>query len=201
MSIKLEKLKGVVPDSVIAEIPGVISRFRIDTPLRLSHFLAQCGHESNGFKATVENLNYSAERLLQIFPKYFKTAEIANNYARNQERIANRVYASRMGNGPESSGDGWKYRGRGYIQLTGKNNYAAFDAFVDDAIIENPDLVSTKYPLLSAGWFWHKNKLNEIADLGFSPQVVESITRKVNGGTHGLSDRLNRFNQIYNLLK
>lgn len=201
MSIKLEKLKGHVPDAVIAQIPGVISRFRIDTPLRLAHFLAQCGHESGSFRATVENLNYSADRLLQIFPRYFKTAAVANSYARNQERIANRVYASRMGNGPESSGDGWKYRGRGYIQLTGKSNYAAFDAFVDDAIIENPDLVSTKFPLLSAGWFWHRNKLNAVADLGFSSQNVEAVTRRVNGGTHGLSDRLNRFNQIYNLLK
>ena len=128
----INKLKGHVPDAVIAQIPSVMSTFKIDTALRLSHFLAQCGHESAGFKAIQENLNYGAKGLLGIFKKYFPTEAKALQYERKPEKIANLVYGSRMGNGDEASGDGYKFRGRGYIQLTGKNNYVAFGKAIND---------------------------------------------------------------------
>jgi len=124
--LKLENLRGHIPDAVIAQIPDTAAKFEINTPLRLAHFLAQCGHESGGFKATQENLNYSASGLKGIFSKYFKEAGLAEQYQRNPQKIASRVYGGRMGNGPESTGDGFKFRGRGYIQLTGKDNYTAF---------------------------------------------------------------------------
>ena len=196
----IEKLQGKIKPSVLAEIPLVIARFRIDTPNRMAHFLGQAAHESGGFNAVTEGLNYSAEGLLKTFPKYFNPTTAAK-YARKQQDIANRVYASRMGNGNEASGDGFKFRGRGYIQLTGKNNYAAFDAFVDDDILGNPDLVATKYPLLSAAWFWHTNKLNLIADKGVNTDIITQITKRVNGGTHGLQDRIDKTNHYYNIIK
>lgn len=196
----IEKLQGKIKPSVLAEIPSVIARFRIDTPNRMAHFLGQAAHESGGFNAITEGLNYSAEGLLKTFPKYFN-ATTAAQYARKQQEIANRVYASRMGNGNEASGDGFRFRGRGYIQLTGKNNYASFDAFVDDDILGNPDLVATKYPLLSAAWFWHTNKLNLIADKGVSTDIITQITKRVNGGTHGLQDRIDKTNHYYNIIK
>lgn len=204
--MNLEKLKGHVPDTVIAQIPAVIDTFGVNTSLRLAHFLAQCGHESGGFRLTQENLNYSAKGLMGIFKKYFlkadKTLDTAKAaaYERKPEKIANLVYASRMGNGPESSGDGFKFRGRGYIQLTGKSNYAAFDLAVEDDILANPDLVSTKHALASAAWFWKKNGLNLIADTGSSAEVVTKITKRVNGGTIGLPDRIKHFNEYYTLL-
>ena len=197
----LSKLKGHVPDTVIAEIPLIGEKYAINTPLRLAHFLAQAGHESGGFKAVKENLNYSAEGLNKIFPKYFPTVEAAKAYARNPEKIANKVYGGRMGNGDEASGDGFKFRGRGYIQLTGKVNYTAFDTAVPEDILANPDLVATKYPLLSAGWFWGKNNLNALADKGALPGDVTAITKRVNGGTIGLADRQKHFIEYYNLLK
>lgn len=197
----LSKLKGHVPDTVIAEIPLIGEKYAINTPLRLAHFLAQAGHESGGFKAVKENLNYSAEGLHKIFPKYFPTLESAQPYARNPEKIANKVYGNRMGNGDEASGDGFKFRGRGYIQLTGKVNYTAFDTAVPEDILANPDLVATKYPLLSAGWFWGKNNLNALADKGALPGDVTAITKRVNGGTLGLADRQKHFDEYYNLLK
>lgn len=196
----LDKLKGKLPENVLNQIPLVMEKFKIDTPLRLAHFLAQCGHESGNFKAVRENLNYSSERLKQIFPKYFP-GNMSDLYARKPESIASRVYASRMGNGDEKSRDGWTYRGRGYIQLTGKNNYSAFDAFVDDDIINNPDLVATKYPLLSAAWFFHRNNLNAISDKGSTDKIVTEVTKRVNGGTHGLADRISRFKYFYDILK
>jgi putative chitinase len=198
--MNLEKLKGHVPDSVIAQIPGVIDSFAVNTPLRLAHFLAQCGHESGGFRLTQENLNYSAKGLMGIFKKYFPTEALANAYARKPEKIANRVYGSRMGNGPEASGEGYKFRGRGYIQLTGKQNYTAFDATVPESIVDNPDLVATKYPLASAAWFWSKNGLNTLADKGASDINVTAITKRVNGGTIGLADRIKHFKEYHNLL-
>jgi putative chitinase len=198
--MNLEKLKGHVPDSVIAQIPGVIDSFAVNTPLRLAHFLAQCGHESGGFRLTQENLNYSAKGLMGIFKKYFPTEALANAYARKPEKIANRVYGSRMGNGPEASGEGYKFRGRGYIQLTGKQNYTAFDATVPESIVDNPDLVATKYPLASAAWFWSKNGLNTLADKGASDINVTAITKRVNGGTIGLTDRIKHFKEYHNLL-
>lgn len=197
--LKLEKLKGHVPDAVIAQIPDCAAKFQINTALRLAHFIAQCGHESAGFKATQENLNYSADGLNKIFGKYFKTVNAAS-YARNPEKIASRVYASRMGNGDEASKEGYRYRGRGYIQLTGKSNYAEFDKSVDDDILSNPDLVASKYALLSAAWYWNSRSLNNSADKGASDAVVTEITKKVNGGTIGLADRIKHFKEYYALL-
>ena len=144
--MNLDKLKTHIPDSVIAQIPDVMAKFNINTPLRLAHFLAQCGHESGNFKAVNENLNYGAKGLRGIFGKYFPTDEKAALYERKPEKIANLVYASRMGNGPEASGEGYKFRGRGYIQLTGKDNYKAFGQSINEDVTANPDLVSTKYP-------------------------------------------------------
>lgn len=196
----VNKLKGHIPDSVIAQLPDTIAKFELNTPLRLAHFLAQAGHESGGFKLVTENLNYGAKGLLGIFKKYFPTPEKATLYERKPEKIANLVYGGRMGNGPELSGEGYKYRGRGYIQLTGKDNYKAFDLVVAENITENPDLVATKYPLLSAAWFFHKNGLHKIADEGPSDAVVTKVTKRVNGGTIGLPDRLKHFKEYHALL-
>lgn len=198
--VELISNKNELPKGVIVEIKSVIDKFAINTPTRLSHFLAQCSHESGEFKVVRENLNYSSERLLIVFPKYFKTKEQSDAYARKPEKIANKVYGSRMGNGDEASGDGWKFSGKGYIQLTGKDNYSAFDKVVEDDILANPNLVSTKYPLLSAGWFWNKNNLNTIADLGATDDVVIKISKKVNGGTIGVEDRITQFNKFYKSL-
>jgi putative chitinase len=197
----INKLKGHIPDTVIAQLPDTIAKFELNTPLRLAHFLAQAGHESGGFKAVNENLNYGAKGLLGIFKKYFPTPEKAALYERKPEKIANLVYGGRMGNGPETSGEGYKYRGRGYIQLTGKDNYKAFDLVVAENITENPDLVATKYPLLSAAWFFHKNGLHKIADKGATDVVVTEVTKRVNGGTIGLPDRLKHFKEYHDLLK
>lgn len=196
----LNKLKGHIPDTVIAQLPDTIAKFELNTPLRLAHFLAQAGHESGGFKLVTENLNYGAKGLLSIFKKYFPTQEKAALYERKPEKIANLVYGNRMGNGIETTGDGYRYRGRGYIQLTGKDNYKAFDLVVAENITENPDLVATKYPLLSAAWFFHKNGLHKIADKGATDAVVTEVTKRVNGGTIGLSDRLKHFKEYYTLL-
>jgi putative chitinase len=198
--MNLDKLKGHIPDTVIGQIPGVMDKFQINTPLRLAHFLAQCGHESGGFKLTNENLNYSADGLKKIFPKYFAQAGLAESYARQPEKIASRVYGGRMGNGDESTKEGYKFRGRGYIQLTGKSNYTEFDKFVNEDILANPDLVATQYPLLSAAWFFHKNGLNAIADKGADDATVTSVTKRVNGGTIGLPDRIKHFKEYYSLL-
>lgn len=195
----VNKLRGHIPDKVLAELPS-LEKFGINNILRLSHFLSQAGHESGGFRLTQENLNYSAKGLQGIFKKYFPSEAVALQYQRNPQKIANRVYASRMGNGDEASGDGFKFRGRGYIQLTGKTNYSAFDKTVDDDITANPDLVATKYPLLSAAWFWSKNGLNTIADAGATDEVVTKATKKVNGGTIGLADRIKHFKEYHNLL-
>lgn len=195
----ITKLSNKVTPSVIDQLPLIIEKFAIDNPLRLAHFLSQCAHESAGFKTVTENLNYGAQGLIVTFTKYFN-AQLAEEYARKPEKIANKIYASRMGNGDEASGDGYKFRGRGYIQLTGHDNYAAFDSVVDDDILSNPDLVATKYPLLSAAWFWNKVNLNPIADLGGSLDVIIKVTKKINGGTIGLEDRVKHFNEYYNLL-
>jgi len=197
-SLNLSKLKGHIPDSVITQIPETATKFKIDTPLKLAHFLAQCGHESGGFKLVQENLNYSAKGLATTFKKYFINESVAKPYERNPEKIASKVYGGRMGNGPEQTGEGWKFRGRGYIQLTGKDNYTAFDKFVDDDILNNPDLVASKYPLLSAAWFFSKNCLHKCVDS--SDATVTSVTKCVNGGTIGLPDRLKHFKEYYSLL-
>jgi putative chitinase len=196
---KLDKLKGHVPDSVISQIPETAKKFNITNPLRLAHFLAQCGHESGGFKATQENLNYSADGLKKIFPKYFP-GNIAESYARNPEKIASKVYGGRMGNGGEETKEGYKFRGRGYIQLTGKENYTSFSKSIGEDTVANPDLVATKYALASAGWFFSKNGLNAIADKGADDATVTAVTKRVNGGTIGLPDRIKHFKEYYHLL-
>ena len=198
--MQVDKLKGHIPDAVIAQLPDTMAKFELNTPLRLAHFLAQAGHESGGFKAVTENLNYGAKGLLGVFPKYFPSTIKAESYQRQPEKIANLVYGGRMGNGPEASGEGFKFRGRGYIQLTGKDNYKAFDAVVPENLLESPDLVATKYPLLSAAWFFHKNGLHKIADGGATDAVVTSVTKRVNGGTIGLADRIKHFKEYYSLL-
>jgi putative chitinase len=198
--LKLDKLKGHVPQVVIDSIPEVAAKFGINTPLRVAHFLAQCGHESGGFRVTQENLNYSAKGLNGIFRKYFPTEASAAAYARQPQKIANKVYANRMANGSEASGDGYKFRGRGYIQLTGRDNYTQFGKAIGVDIPSNPDLVSSKYALASAAWFWSKNGLNKLADNGATDTVVTSITKRVNGGTIGLPDRIKHFKEYYHLL-
>ena len=195
--MNLDKLKNHVPDTVIAQLPDTIAKFELNTPLRLAHFLAQASHESGGFKALNENLNYGAKGLVTTFKKYFPTEDLAKQYERKPEKIANKVYGGRMGNGVEATGEGWKYRGRGYIQLTGKDNYKAFDAVVTESIVDNPDLVATKYPLLSAAWFFHKNGLHKIADKGATDAAVTEVTKRVNGGTIGLPDRIKHFKEYY----
>ena len=198
--LNLEKLKGHIPDAVIAQIPETAAKFNITNNLRLAHFLSQCGHESGGFKAVSENLNYSADGLKKIFGKYFP-GNLNESYARQPEKIAARVYASRMGNGDEASKEGFKFRGRGYIQLTGKANYTNFTKFIGEDCIANPDLVATKYPLASAAFLFDSNKLWAICDKGADDATVTAVTKRVNGGTIGLADRIKHFKEYYNLLK
>jgi putative chitinase len=198
--LKLEALKDHIPDAVIAQIPETAQKFNITNPLRLAHFLAQCGHESAGFKAIQENLNYSADGLKKIFPKYFP-GNLAEGYARNPEKIASKVYGGRMGNGDETTKEGFKFRGRGYIQLTGKDNYTRFGKFIGEDTVANPDLVATKYPLASAAFFFDSNKLWEICDRGADDATVTAVTKRVNGGTIGLPDRIKHFKEYFALLK
>ena len=197
--LNLEKLKGHIPDSVISQIPETAKKFNITNNLRLAHFLSQCGHESGGFKAVSENLNYSADGLKKIFGKYFP-GNLNESYARQPEKIAARVYASRMGNGDETSKEGFKFRGRGYIQLTGKANYTNFTKFIGEDCIANPDLVATKYPLASAAFFFDSNKLWSICDKGADDATVTAVTKRVNGGILGLQDRIKHFKEYYKLL-
>ncbi len=197
----ISKLKGHIPDAVIPLLKDVMAKFEINNPLRLAHFLAQCGHESGNFRVTRENLNYSAEGLTKIFPKYFPNIEVAMLFAKQPEKIANKVYANRMGNGDEASGEGFKFRGRGYIQLTGKQNYTMFGQAIGQDLNANPEKVAVEYPLLSAAWFFHKNGLHKIADEGATDIIVTRITKRVNGGTIGLQDRIKHFKEYYDLLK
>ncbi|WP_258039339.1 glycoside hydrolase family 19 protein [Nitrosomonas ureae] len=199
MMLAIDRLETHVPDVVLGQILDCAEKFSINTPLRLAHFLAQCAHESGEFKAREENLNYSAAGLKKVFAKYFP-GNLAESYARQPEKIASRVYGGRMGNGDEASKEGYKYRGRGYIQLTGKDNYSAFSGSISDDILNNPDLVASKYPLLSAAWFWGARSLNSLADTGAGDEVVAQITKKVNGGLNGLEDRIAHFKNYYALL-
>ena len=195
--MKTDNLNSILNPAIMGEVFSIVEKFNITNHLRLAHFLSQCAHESGNFKLLTENLNYSADGLLKIFPKYFKDKATADAYARKPEKIGSRVYANRMGNGDEASGEGFKFRGRGYIQLTGKDNYKLFGAFVGEDLVANPDLVATKYPLTSAAFFFNKNGLWAICDKGDSTDVVTQVTKRVNGGTHGLDDRLSKF-QTYN---
>ena len=198
--MKTANLSSKLPLSVIAQIDEMIEKFNITSGLRLAHFLAQCAHESGNFTLVTENLNYSKERLVQIFPKYFPNLAVATPYDRKPEKIANKVYASRMGNGDEASGEGYKFRGRGYIQLTGKDNYRKFGQFIGEDLVSNPELVATKYPLMSAAFFFNSNNLWTICDKGATAEVVTSGTKRVNGGTHGLADRQAKFTTYNQLL-
>ena len=189
------------PQSWVDSMNEVFPTYDINTPQRVAAFLAQCGHESGGWTTFEENLNYSDKGLNGIFKKYFPTLESTAGYVRQPEKIANKVYANRMGNGPESSGDGWKYRGRGPIQLTGKDNYRSFakDMFEDwENLFNNPDWVTADkdFALMSAIWFWNKNKLNVQADSG----DIKLMTKKINGGYIGLEDRIKHYNEAIHLL-
>ena len=171
------------------------------SPIRAAHFFAQTSHETGGFKAFSENLNYSAQGLQGIFGKYFP-GNLEESYARNPEKIANRVYASRMGNGDEASGDGWKFRGRGALQLTGKANYEAFAKFLNNnEVLTDPDTVATKYAFESAMFFFERNKLWAICDKGINDASILELTKRINGGTHGLEDRKTKTYKYYEYVK
>jgi len=172
-------------------LSAVLPTYEIDSPQRVAAFIAQCTHESGGFKRLKENLNYKAESLRRVFPKYFPTDELAQEYAHKQEQIANRVYGGRMGNGDESSGDGFRYCGRGLIQLTGRNNYTKFSESIGMAVEEVPSLLETfEGAVKSACWFWKTNNLNQYADVG----DILTMTKRINGGTIGLEDRIKHYN-------
>ncbi len=196
----IKKVFPKTPPNVIEQYSGSISHmnlYLINTPLRQAAFLSQLGHESGGFMYTEENLNYSASRLLEVFPKYFTKNETPH-FHRNPEKIANRVYANRMGNGNEASGDGWKYRGRGLIQLTGRNNYQRFSDFIGVDAVNNPDYIKTPDGcFISAIWFWDVNGCNRYADAG----DITGLTKVINGGINGLSHRLELYNKFLPLLE
>jgi putative chitinase len=203
MSLKnLQSKIGVTADGAFG--PGTLKAamaFYKMTPERASHFFAQTAHETGGFKAFSENLNYSADGLQKIFGKYFPGV-LEESYARQPEKIANRVYADRMGNGTESSGDGWKYRGRGALQLTGKSNYKAFSDYLKNPLImEQPDLVAGELAFESAMFFFERNKLWEICDKGVNKDTILALTKRINGGTHGLADREEKTIKFYGWLK
>lgn len=188
--ISLQTKLGIAADGAFG--PGTIKAamaYYKMTPERAAHFFAQTAHESGGFKVFSENLNYSAQGLQGIFGKYFP-GNLEESYARKPEKIANRVYASRMGNGDEASGDGWKFRGRGALQTTGKDNYSQFSKHLGKPeIMETPDLVATEYAFESAIFFFDKNKLWDICDKGVTKDTILALTKRINGGTHGLADR------------
>ena len=203
MSLKsLQEKIGVAADGAFG--PGTMKKameFYKLTPVRAAHFFAQTSHETGGFKAFLENLNYSAQGLQGIFGKYFP-GNLEESYARNPEKIANRVYASRMGNGDEASGDGWKFRGRGALQLTGKANYEAFAKFLNNnEVLTNPDTVATKYAFESAMFFFERNKLWAICDKGINDAAILELTKRINGGTHGLEDRKTKTYKYYEYVK
>lgn len=188
----ITKLSAILPDEVYAELQSVVDA-GINTEYRLANFLGQCDHESGGFKQTVENLNYSQQALQSLFSKHFPKRDEAA-YARQPEKIANRIYANRMGNSDEASGDGWLHRGRGYAQLTGAINQSAFLATVNET---DPQVISDRYPLESAAFFWNINNLNAKADNGIGGDIITAITKIINGGTIGLTDRIAAVNRYY----
>ena len=193
------KLIKVVPATVVAQIEANASVFVGKTELQMAHFLAQCSEESMGFTKVSENLNYSEMSLAKIFDRHFTDAEIAH-YAHQPEKIANRVYANRMGNGDEASGDGWLYRGRGNIQMTGKSMYALFSKFIGEDCVANPDLVATKYPLISAVFYFTYRKIWVVCNKGSSPVVVKEVTKKINPALLGLDKRVKLFNKFHTCL-
>ena len=178
---------------------NILPEYDIDTPERVAAFMAQCGHESAGFTVMQENLNYGAKGLRSLFAKYFPTDALALQYERQPERIANRIYANRMGNGPEESGDGWKFRGRGIIQITGKNNYTKCtqQLFENNTLIDNPDwLCDVEFAIHSACWFWSATRLNELAD----NRDLKTMTKRINGGFIGLEDRIKHYEHAVHIL-
>lgn len=200
--IALQTKIGVTADGAFG--PGTMKKameFYKLTPVRAAHFFAQTAHETGGFKLFTENLNYSADGLQKIFGKYFP-GTLEESYAKNPQKIANRVYASRMGNGDEASGDGWKFRGRGALQLTGKDNYTAFAQYLQKPeILTTPDLVATTYSFESAMFFFDKNKLWSICDKGINDAAILELTKRINGGTHGLEDRNAKTKKYYEYVK
>jgi putative chitinase len=203
MSLKsLQERAGVAADGAFGPgtMKAAMTLLKL-TPIRAAHFFAQTSHETGGFKAFSENLNYSAQGLQGIFGKYFP-GTLEESYARQPEKIANRVYADRMGNGNEASGDGWKFRGRGALQLTGKANYEAFAKYLgNNEVMENPDLVATKYSFESAMFFFERNKLWAICDQGINDAAILALTKRINGGTHGLEDRKAKTYKYYEYVK
>ena len=194
-----QKLILKLPLQVVGELDEVIKTYKISNPNRLAHFLAQCGHESNNFKAVIENLNYSEEGLLKVFPKYFDK-NTAKSYAKRQEMIANMVYGGRMGNGDKNSGDGWRYKGRGFIQLTGKTNYKAFGDYIGVNVCADPNLLAIKYPLSSAAWYFEKRKIWQVCDEGIDLETIKKVTKLVNGGYNGLEDIISKTSIFYKLI-
>jgi putative chitinase len=186
-------------DEWYINLANILPEYDIDTPHRVAAFMAQCGHESGGFTLMQENLNYSAKGLVGTFKKYFPTEAHAKPYERNPQMIANRVYANRMGNGDEASGEGWYFRGRGIVQITGKNNYTkcSQSLFENNMLVENPDLLlEVEYAIHSACWFWSAARLNELADIG----DIKTMTKRINGGYIGLEDRINHYNHAIEIL-
>ena len=178
-------------------LSAILPEYGINTPERVAAFIAQCAHESGGFKFLKENLNYKAESLLKVFPKYFKTLDEARAYEKKPEKIANKIYGGRMGNGDESSGDGFRYCGRGLIQLTGKENYSWFAASLEIPVEEASEYLETfEGAVQSACWFWEENKLNQWAD----KKDILTLTKRINGGTIGLDDRIKHFNHALHVL-
>jgi len=196
-----EQLAQIIPGNPYVEhwynaLSQALPDYDINTPQRIAAFLAQCGHESGGFTAIKENLNYQAASLCRVWPHYFNAGN-SNDYAHNQEKIANRAYANRMGNGPEESGDGWKFCGRGLIQLTGRNNYQAFADSLQISIDDASEYLKTfEGCVQSACWFWEANNLNQYADSG----DLLTKTKRINGGTLGLDDRTDRYHKALEIL-
>jgi len=200
--ITQQQLSQIIPGNTYVEhwceaLNNILPDYEINTPQRVAAFLAQCAHESGGFNALQENLNYKAESLMRTWPSRFPNMEVANHYAHNPELIANKVYADRMGNGPESSGDGWKYCGRGLIQLTGKDNYQAFADSLQMNVEDVPAYLGTfEGAIQSACWFWENNNLNQYADNG----DITTMTKRINGGTIGLEDRMKHYQHALQVL-
>lgn len=208
MPIDLSKLENHLPKFIYDQLPNAIRNGEVTDEQyknRLTHFISQCAHESQNFTRLTENLNYSYEGLLKTFKKYFTPTEAAD-YAHQPERIANRIYASRMGNGDESSGDGFRFRGRGALQLTGKQNYYDLDNFIHNSntsyfgVVAKPELVATDYALLSATWFFDKNNIWQECDYGGDDNRIKVITRMINGGIKGLDERIKLFRKFEQIL-
>lgn len=202
MQITRDQLEQIIPgnphlDNWLECLNTILPEYEIDSPERVAAFLAQCAHESGGFKAIKENLNYKAESLMKVFPKYFPNQELAEQYAHNQEAIANRVYSNRMGNGDEHSGDGYAYCGRGLIQLTGYDNYKAFADSLSSSTEEIVEFLQTfEGCVQSACWFWETNDLNSLADAG----DIKAMTKRINGGYIGLEDRIKHYEHALEVL-